>query len=96
MNQGLEAESPNTVHFADDNARESWEISEKISEIETELPPEGHPLNLSRIEFENEDKRRGLNAVFNAGKVVSAGKGIHVPARTLKILDLLGIKYRIL
>lgn len=97
MHQGFPASAvqDDSIKYADDNARESWEISEKISKIAQSLPPEGHPLNLRRIGFDSKVKRAGLNAVFAAGKVVSAGNGISVPERTCKILDSLDIDYQI-
>jgi len=83
------------VVYASDAAQLEWELGDAIEALEAEMPKEAEPLRMKAIAFNEEHEARGLQAIFDIGRVEAAqGEWLLVPERTLFFLDKLGIPYR--
>ena len=71
-------------------------IAEEVDRAVATLPPEGDPLDLKAITFEQEHSNRGKAAVLYGGTIVGTSQRdvVLVPERTRQILDVLDIPFR--
>jgi hypothetical protein len=84
--------------FADAQTRVGFETAQVVERLSMEVGPESVHDRFREISFDSLaplDEQKGLTAIFVAGRVGFTGKGVLlVPARTVRILDTLGISYR--
>lgn len=87
-----------TYTAADEQTWIRWKITQEVDRIAESLPPERQPYYFKPIVFDEEYKPRGLTVIFHAGSVCATSHlpgALFVPERSLKILDALGISYRV-
>lgn len=92
---GHQSTSKDPYTYANDVARTVFETTNKVTSLLKNRPPEDSNLDLQLISFHEDDRRKGLAAIFATGTVVFTGREnvLLVPARTLQILDKLHIRY---
>lgn len=86
-----------TCVAADEQTWIMWQIIQEVERIAESLPAERQPYFFKPITFDEKDRLRGLTVIFHAGTVVGTRQegALSVPERTTKILDTMGIPYRI-
>jgi hypothetical protein len=97
--QPLKEEVDKTIIFSDEHSRFAWEISQAVDRVVATMPPEAEDRDpkFQRITFSTKHRNSGIHAIFYTGTVIPTGKKnvLIVPERTIKVLNTLGIQYRV-